>query len=140
MLYGIILFLVGAFLYGIAKTYPEGQVFYLQMLNIALMALSTLLIYQSVKNKGLKRSKEAVSYTRVILTFALGVLYVLAIPYLGYILSTVIFLMVTMWLLGFKKPVPVVMVAIGCAAVIYFGFQRGLSIPLPAGSLLSNLM
>ena len=59
----------------------------------------------------------------------------LAIPGLGYILATALFLPAGAWALGSRNPVRDVIVAVLLAVVVYFGFTEFLGVRLPAGVL-----
>ena len=138
MLWGGTLFIIGGILYAITFSYPDGQVLYLQGLTIGLMALSLLSCYQAWKLKQKTTPKKAageISYRRVLLVILMGVLYVLLMPYLGFIGATLAFLIFCMWILGFHRVVPIISISIGCTAVLYVGFQIGLGVPLPTGLL-----
>ena len=65
--------------------------------------------------------------------FLIGILYLVALPYLGYVLSIALLVAVAAWYNG-KAPGPMLFaVAIGTAVFFYFLFVRFLGIGLPPG-------
>ena len=74
----------------------------------------------------------------VLAVFALFGLYVLAMPRLGYLLSTILFTAAMQWLLGRRgvQRLPgIAAVAVGTALVTWLVFERYLYVLLPRGSL-----
>lgn len=62
-------------------------------------------------------------------------LYLLIIPIAGYYLGTLLFLPITFWLLGFRRPLPTAIITILWLAFTYFIFQRMLYVDLPLGKI-----
>ena len=63
--------------------------------------------------------------------------YVAAMPYLGFVVTTALFLVVFMWFSGVLSPVATLVVAIGVPVVLHYVFVSFLHVPLPEGSVIS---
>lgn len=64
--------------------------------------------------------------------------YIYLIAYLGYLATSVVFLIGMMRLMGLRNPALIVAIALAITFSLYFVFLYGLSIPLPVGSLLED--
>ena len=74
-------------------------------------------------------------FARAAAGFVLLLLYVLALQPLGYLISTAIFLVITILLLEPVRPTSALVVGIGSAAFLFLIFRVWLRIPLPGGVL-----
>jgi putative tricarboxylic transport membrane protein len=74
-------------------------------------------------------------FTRAAAGFVLLLLYALALQPLGYLISTAIFLVITIFLLEPVRPTSALVVGIGSAAFLFLIFRVWLRIPLPGGVL-----
>lgn len=70
---------------------------------------------------------------KVILTLVLVGLYAYLIPKVGFMTMTGVFLLLHMWFLGIRRPVPLFGVAAGTLLVLFLVFQVFLGVPLPRG-------
>jgi putative tricarboxylic transport membrane protein len=61
--------------------------------------------------------------------------YVVAFVPLGFVLSTVLYLVAMTWWFGFGRPIVAVVVAIGIAAITHVGLVELLGVRLPSGLL-----
>ncbi len=66
-------------------------------------------------------------------------LYIPAINYIGYMISTIIFLPLAMLLLGYRKTIAIVLITILWAVVSYLLFFKLLHVALPVGILWTSL-
>nr|WP_309098894.1 tripartite tricarboxylate transporter TctB family protein [Fredinandcohnia onubensis] len=104
-------------------------------LGFILLFLSILLYFQ--KDNHLQgKTKIPNSENRVILT-VLGfvLLFIILLEFLGFILTTAIFIFGNSWFLGYKKWKSNVIVSLAIPLVIYFLFSKFLQISLPQGIL-----
>ena len=77
-------------------------------------------------------------YRNVIIGFGSFMGYVILMGYLGYVISTLIFLPVLMWTLGpktKKSALTIVLVTLGLTYGMQYGFAHILKVFLPEGSL-----
>ena len=72
--------------------------------------------------------------TRLLITLAVLSLYIfVGLPYIGFILSTLIFIPALMLGLGNRKPITIALNTIGTVVVCYAVFIRLMMIPMPRG-------
>lgn len=122
---------------------PLGPAFYPRVILVVFLVLSALLTLS-----GLRAGRAGagggdwrawlVRYRLILGGFVLFGLYVLAMPVLGYLLSTVLFTGAMQWLLGRRglRRLPAVLaVAAGTAVVTWLVFERYLYVLLPRGTL-----
>ncbi len=62
------------------------------------------------------------------------VVYIGLMPFVGYMILTVIFLAFLIWLMGFRSLVWNIVISIALTAALYLLFDYGLQVPLPVGS------
>lgn len=89
-------------------------------------------------SSGTPEHKGVAYYKYVIIGFAAFMVYVILMYYLGYLISTLIFLPVLMWILGPKTKtaaITIVLVSLGLTVGMQVGFARLLKVFLPDGAL-----
>ncbi|WP_256839744.1 tripartite tricarboxylate transporter TctB family protein [Ornithinimicrobium faecis] len=78
------------------------------------------------------------TWTRAVLVTALSVLYVIVIPYLGFVATTFLYCFAIAALLRDRNPRGIfgaVLISAGLVAAAYYGFEVGLNAPLPQGEI-----
>jgi len=110
---------------------------YLWMVFTAVFCL--VLAAQAFMRKG-KPDPVPGKILHVFLYAAWMVLYLVGVQTLGFYLSTFVFLVSSMYLLGYRKHHVIVSVALAWLVFSYFIFARLLFIPLPVDSFLSGFM
>ncbi len=73
---------------------------------------------------------------RVLAALGLVIAYVLALPWVGFIAGTIIFLVVAMWYSGVESLLQATIIAVGVTLGLYYTFIVFLHIPLPEGGFL----
>ena len=117
-----------------------------QMAGGLILALSLIHFFISViklKDKpsgdsGEKTQQPVSDYRKVVLTLLFLVLYIIGLSTLGFIISTFVFLTAQIFLFAPKekrKPLPILLPAAICTAVVYFLFSYVFSVSLPFGIL-----
>ena len=160
---GVILLISSAFYYLSTIEFPPpsktenlGPAFFPTLLAVTLAFLALLLILNSLffrgasgKEKGgaviqgaerLEEdsfSTDDVSYKFLIGTIGLSFLYVVLISILGFLISTPLFLIILIRLLGYEKWVNNLAASIGLTAALYLLFATALGVSLPAGIFFS---
>lgn len=135
----VILLMCGVF-YTQSLEFPEQEdvgpevVPYLWMIFIAFFCV--YLVFKAVKKQG-GCDPEPGQLRTVFAYAAFVVLYLLVIESFGYFISTLIFLAVSMFFLGFRKPFIIAAVTLGWLVFSYGIFYKLLYIPLPIGPLLN---
>ena len=117
------------------------------ILGILLAILSVILIVQAVRKlkthvEGEVKKADKADTIAVVMTFAIIILYIILLPYLGFILSTMIYLFVQMLVLAppdKRNYVLFAIVAVVFTLLVFFAFRMGLSQPLPRGPIESLL-
>ena len=117
------------------------------ILGILLAVLSVILIAQGVKRMRAQDDGEAKAMDRadimaVILTFAVIICYIILLPYLGFILSTLIYLFCQMIVLAppdKRNYALFAIVAVVFTLLVFFAFRMGLQQLLPRGPIESLL-
>ena len=117
------------------------------ILGILLAILSIFLIIQGVKKLKAHDDEEVKKMERadvmaVVFTFAIIIAYIILLPYLGFILSTMIYLLFQMIILAPSDKRNIVLfavVAVVFTLLVFFAFRLGLSQPLPRGPIESLL-
>lgn len=117
-----------------------------KLLGLALGGLSVLLALQTwVQKRRLKASPLVAdggeddvlgdwrSHLRALGLIAIGVVYVIVLPWLGYAVSAAVMLAVVAAYAGLRSWISLAAFAFGGAVVFYLIFVQLLSIPLPAG-------
>ena len=91
-------------------------------------------IYDVIKN-GAKISEKKGSIKKSLGLVLLMTGYLLVMNYLGYFITTFIFLISGMYWMSYKRPVIMVVVAGGFLLLSYFAINKLLQVPLPVGVL-----
>ena len=124
---------------------PIGPAFYPRFLLLLTLLLSLALVVQDVLAhlKQEKKGKGAfinwLNHQSTLLSFAVFGAYVLLIPKLGYLLSTILFVTALQWLLGkplWRRLPGSLSIGIGTSLITYVIFEKYLHVFLPRGSWL----
>lgn len=104
---------------------------YIKFLAIFLCICSIIELFKSFfisKEDSFKISKNPKNF--IILTVLL-VFYVWIMGYIGFIVSTLVFLPFTIFLMGYKKVLNLIACSVGITVFVYFLFVKVFEIPLP---------
>lgn len=124
---------------------PIGPAFYPRFLLLLTLLLSLALVVQDVLAhlKQEKKGKGAfiswLNYQSTLLSFAVFGAYVLLLPQLGYLLSTILFVTALQWFLGkplWRRLPGSLSIGIGTSLMTYVIFEKYLHVFLPRGSWL----
>ncbi|MBI4489672.1 MAG: tripartite tricarboxylate transporter TctB family protein [Deltaproteobacteria bacterium] len=123
---------------------PIGPAFYPRFLLILTFLLSLALILRDVSAHLKEAKKEKGAYTNwlktyqsTLLSFAVFGLYVILLPKLGYLLSTILFVSSLQWLLGkplWRRLPGSLFIGIGTSVITYMIFEKYLHVLLPRGT------
>lgn len=100
-----------------------------QIVGIGLVIFSVFLLWHREAHERLPRGGGAV---RVVATLVFALAYILSLRSLGFLVATTLFLMAEMALIGIRRPVVVIPMAVLMSAGVYVLFRYGLEVPLPA--------
>ncbi|WP_163469924.1 tripartite tricarboxylate transporter TctB family protein [Fusobacterium sp. IOR10] len=101
---------------------------------IFLNTLYLLEIYRG-KDESKKNKKDEIVYKKLYVMIFLSAVYILVVPFLGYFISTIIYMVISMNSLGVKNKKTIVLVSIGSALVIYLCFSILLKVHIPVSFL-----
>ncbi len=131
----IVLFLFGALFYYIAESYPAEAASFPKALLLGLIFFSGLLFFRSYHFDLYKGHLVIQQKKQVLLCTGLAVLYVLSIPYIGYYISSTLFILAISLALQFRSKLIPIIVAVAFPLAIYLVFEILLKIPVPGISL-----
>jgi putative tricarboxylic transport membrane protein len=160
---GIVLLIASAFYYHSTAEFPPptktenlGPAFFPTLLAAALALLALLMILNSLRARGAADkekdgaviqgaerleedsfSADDISYTFLLGTIGLSFLYVGLLSILGYLISTPLFLIILIRLLGYEKWMNNLAASVGLTAALYLLFATALGVSLPAGIFFS---
>lgn len=122
---------------------PLGPAFYPRVVLSVFLALSLVLMASGLRSRATPKGRDWPAFLRryrlILVSFAVFGLYVLAMPILGFLLSTALFTAGMQWVLGRRglARLPAVLaIAAGTAGATYLVFERYLYVLLPRGLLL----
>ena len=137
-LFAVGLFVVFLKAYHTALSYPPASANYPKMLLTVGMVLCVGMFIQSffaAQQKGTSIAKR--DLINLFISLGLMTLYVAAIPVVGYIVSTFVYMMAQMWVLNRKSKIWVnFLIVAAIIAVIYVAFGIFLNVFLPKGILM----
>ena len=113
---------------------PLGPLVFPTILGLSLIACG---VYLAVR-PGPRTNQPVLSrrtFPRVLILCTLLLLYSAAIPWMGYLFSTSIFVLLTAFLMGERSWLKGVAISVTFSAGVFFLFTRVLTIPLPLGFL-----
>jgi putative tricarboxylic transport membrane protein len=122
---------------------PIGPAFYPRFLLVLTIGLALALVLQDVLAQ--RKEDEAAfrswlkDYRPTLLSFSLFSLYVLLLPKLGYLISTILFVSSLQWLLGqtrWRRLPRSLLVGLGTSLITYIVFEKYLHVFLPRSSWL----
>ena len=116
---------------------PIGPGYYPRIVLAISAAFALALVVSDLLTEKKPRAKESLNYLLVLEMFAVFALYVGALPYVGFRISTFLYLGATNALLdaprSAKGGARVVAVALIATVVVYYVFERYLTVLLPRG-------
>lgn len=102
------------------------------LLSLALAALALAGLFLCGRTPGADGG-ESVDARRLLTLGALSAVYLLALPALGFISSTALFVAVTLAALGYRKPAEALAAGFAFAFALYGVFERLMAVTLPKG-------
>jgi len=139
----LVILAVCGLLYFLSSSFPEQEDVGAAAVPHLWISFTTVfcvaLAVQALRRKG--DADPVPGRVAAVLVYALWmVLYLLAIEAVGYYVSTLVFLVGSMYLMSYRRPVVAVSVACGWLLFSYVVFAELLYIPLPVGPLLAPLL
>jgi hypothetical protein len=134
----VFLMLLSGFLWWSLGDVPADVAYYPKAMVFCLFGCSLILFIQAlisrISHKTFAPECSAFACRRPTFDLVgLSVIYIIVLPYLGFITSSVIFLVVLMLRLGVRNWLSLAGVSIATVVLVYLGFEQGLMVPLPDG-------
>jgi putative tricarboxylic transport membrane protein len=146
---GMIGILIGVYVMIKCQSYPEdfvmkiGPAFFPEMLAGGLIFFSALLVLQALLGKSIgdveRISIRQKGVQRVLISLAVMIVYFTVLKPVGFIIATIPFIMIFMFLLGNRKKLQYIWVPAAITLAVYLVFEKVLVLSLPAGLLRSVL-
>lgn len=133
----LLAFAVGIFAYTFTFPAPvqdldPGVTAFPRMISVLIGALALVLLMRPREGEALPRGRAAL---RVIATVLLLCVYAVVLDSLGFVITTVSFLLAELVLIGVRRPAFLVLVPLGVGLGLYYLFRVFLEVPLPASGL-----
>ena len=121
--------------YKVGNIIQYGPNFFPQLLSVIMLFLSLMLIVNAVKGKSQTdlESIDKVGFIRSAITLGIAVAYLVIMQFLGFFISTVLFLYVLMTFIGHKGKLVRIISCLGVTIIVYGIFYLFLKVPLPGG-------
>ncbi|MDR2178725.1 MAG: tripartite tricarboxylate transporter TctB family protein [Synergistaceae bacterium] len=131
------LYALSAYFWWDVEDFTADSLMYPRALVGVLLVLTTLLlVFTLMKKMRLPQSKDENSPFKFCVVLAASIVYVFAVPFLGFAVSSLLYAPATALLLGYKRKGMVFFVSILTVVLIYIGFRTVLKVPLPTVTLL----
>ena len=142
----IIGLLLSAYVWIASASFPQdvvmkiGPDFFPRIIAVAMTIASLFLLVQTLTNKTPEEAVQTLNLKdagilRALAFLILAVVYVSVMDFLGFIIATIICLLVGMYILKLRNLKNMVLVSLGTAMGVYFAFASILGIQLPSGLL-----
>ena len=133
----LLAFAVGVFAYTFTFPAPvqaldPGVTAFPRMVLVLIGVLSLVLLVRPREGEALPRGRVAI---RVIVTVLLLGVYAVILDSVGFVITTVLFLLAELLLIGVRRPVLLVLVPLGVGVGLFYLFRVFLDVPLPTSGL-----
>ena len=135
-LFGLVLSAVGICVCVISLGFRSP--YYTFSLGLFLSFLSMVLVYKGFRkgfNVNIKNFQLTNSWKKVALTIIIMFIYILCLKPLGFVLASVTFMMVLMWVLNYRHYIQSFIISVPTVLFVYYFFTRVIHVTLPAGIL-----
>ena len=113
----------------VSRTYPTVLIIVAAIMSAGLL-LKSVLRYKSSEMV----QTNVAAQLKIIVPFCLMIVaYLILMGYLGYIISTVLFIIAALCYLRMKNKIAIVILALAMTVIIYFVFSKYLIVVLPFG-------
>lgn len=154
---GVFFMLLSAAMLVMAKMFPKSTVmdigpdFMPMCIGVMTFVLAAALVFLNIKNMKIyvaqaeAEGPEKADYKRVLTSFIIILVYVFVLKSVGFIISTLVYLPVQMFILapeerrGKKNVIQLLLTDVLFTFVVFFLFRYGFKIVLPAGIFTINL-
>jgi putative tricarboxylic transport membrane protein len=133
----LLAFAVGVFAYTYSFPAPmqeldPGVTAFPRMVSVLIGILALVLLVRPREGEPLPRGWAAI---RVLVTALFLVIYAVVLDSVGFVITTVVFLLAELLLIGVRRPVLLVLVPLGVSAGLFYMFRVFLEVPLPVSGI-----
>jgi len=117
-----------------------GSAFFPRLICFAFLVFGGILIIRSLKKGEIEGKITLISkqdLIRVLAVILLCVIYIFSIPFLGFILTSILFIISLMFIFQVKRIGIIILWGFLVTLIIYFIFKILLKVPLPVGTFFS---
>jgi len=132
----IVLIAISTVTYTAASLYPNIASHFPTKLAFILGGLSVILLFKSIfitRAKDTTSQADSASFIGVLTVTLAVVIYIVAMKYIGYLITSFCLLIFVISFLGFSQKIRLLFVSLICVLVIYGVFNTLLGVPLPEG-------
>lgn len=131
----VLIFSIAGYFYSEFKISSEAKVgvapdFYPKLLFIVIGICAVITLFGSIKRES-KRTMPKFNWPAVITVIALLIGYAYLLQLTGFIISSIIFMVAFMFVLGERKPLNMILIPVITSLLIYFLFSKAFMIMLP---------
>lgn len=136
---------IGSIILGIVvflkiATFPDSSAMYPRALAICIIVcgawiLGSALIKLKQKENDAENPWKGIDWRRLVAVAALSLIYIMSLSWAGYLIASIVFLVLLLLVLKVRKPLMIAAVSIGLTLAVYVGFKLILQVPLPLGFL-----
>ncbi|GHS93641.1 hypothetical protein AGMMS50276_04620 [Synergistales bacterium] len=131
-----LLYALSAYFWFDVADFTESSLMYPRGLVAILLVLTTLLLVCTLLKKvKLPKSKDENVPFKFGVIFVSSVIYVFIVSFFGFVVSSLIYVPLTAFLLGYKRKGLAICVSVAAVALVYISFKTLLKVPLPTITL-----
>ena len=105
-----------------------------------LLPSTALALFEIFTRREAPDEKWGVSLKYVGIVFVVLVISVMMFKYIGYYISSALFVVITLWVLGVRNKIQLITLPLGWVVFSYFIFAKVLYVHLPVGSIISRIL
>lgn len=133
----LLAFAIGVFAYTFTFPAPvqdldPGVTAFPRMVSVLIGVLALVLLLRPREGEPLPRGWAAI---RVVVTVLLLCVYAVVLDSLGFVITTVLFLLAELLLIGVRRPILLALVPLGVGVGLFYLFRVFLEVPLPVSGL-----
>jgi hypothetical protein len=135
----LIIFLFGAAVFFVAGDFPPAAALFPRAVAVIMMIAGVVIAIRATVAPAPRSEPEfdREATIRIGAVIGLTILYVVGVRWLGYVSASVIFIPVTAWFLGIRKPLLIAATTVIFVGGIAYLFREVFSIPLPREAVLA---
>lgn len=133
----VVIYMIIAIFFLQSFSLKQDAGFFPRILSVIIGILNTLELIKVLKNEEVisKKKKEEIEPKKLYWILGLSTLYVVGLKPLGFIISSLLYLMFTMHILDVKSKKVIVIISVLAVLTIYVSFGVLLKVPMPKGIL-----